>query len=142
MVGAKQLKTQDLSWFRPGAVRPAVVCSGHYIALNRSACSGAATSEAGEGAWPPSPWWGDRSEFRCCGRIWERVCVAVSDVRVWMSPAAWGFTFLLWTKERVNYKHAALLSYMGKYGVRHRGIGGRLDGPCHDPVIMACPVPE
>jgi hypothetical protein len=35
MVGAKQLVTLILSWFRPGAVRPAVVCSGHYIALHR-----------------------------------------------------------------------------------------------------------
>jgi hypothetical protein len=34
MVGAKQLKTQGLSWFRPRAVRPAVVCSRHYIALH------------------------------------------------------------------------------------------------------------
>jgi hypothetical protein len=56
MVDAKQLKTQDLSWFRPEAVRPAVVCSGHYIAQHRGACSGAATSKAGEEAWPPSPW--------------------------------------------------------------------------------------
>jgi hypothetical protein len=59
-----------------------------------------------------------------------------------MSPAAWGFTFLLYTKERVNYRHAALFSYMGKYGVQHRGVGGLLDGPCHDLVIMACLVPE
>jgi hypothetical protein len=51
MVDAKQLKTQDLSCFRPGAVRPAVVCSGHYIALHRGACSGAATSRTGEEAW-------------------------------------------------------------------------------------------
>jgi hypothetical protein len=77
MVDAKQLKTQDLSWFRLEAVRPAVVCSGHYIAQHRGACSGAATSKAGEEAWPPSPWWNDRNEFRCCGRI---VCGAV-----WMS---------------------------------------------------------
>jgi hypothetical protein len=35
MAGAKQLVTLGLSWFRPGAVRPAGVCSGHYIALHR-----------------------------------------------------------------------------------------------------------
>jgi hypothetical protein len=34
-----------------GAVRPAVVCSRHYIAQHRGACSGAATSKAGEEAW-------------------------------------------------------------------------------------------
>jgi hypothetical protein len=55
MVDAKQLMTRVLSWFRPGAVRPAVVCSGHYIAQHRGACSGAATSKAGEEEWPPSP---------------------------------------------------------------------------------------
>jgi hypothetical protein len=77
MVDAKQLKTQDLSWFRPKAVHPAVVRSGHYIAQHRGACSGAATSKAGEEAWPASPWWDDRNEFRCCGRIGEYVCVCV-----------------------------------------------------------------
>jgi hypothetical protein len=40
MAGAKQLVTLGLSWFRPGAVRPAGVCSRHYIALHRGACSG------------------------------------------------------------------------------------------------------
>jgi hypothetical protein len=55
MVDAKQLMTRVLSWFRPEAVRPAVVCSGHYIAQHRGACSGAATSKAGEEEWPPSP---------------------------------------------------------------------------------------
>jgi hypothetical protein len=142
MVGAKQQETRDFILVTAGAVRPAVACSRHYIALHRSAYSGAATSKAGEEARPPSPRWSDRSEFRCYGRIEERVCVAVSDVRVCISPAAWGFTFLLWTKERVNYRHAALFSYMGEYGVQRRGVGGRLDGPCHDLVIMACPVPE
>jgi hypothetical protein len=40
MAGAKQLVTLDLSWFRPGAVRPAGVCSGHYIAFHRGTCRG------------------------------------------------------------------------------------------------------
>jgi hypothetical protein len=79
MVDAKQLKTRDLSWFRPGAVRPAVVCSGHYIAQHRGACSGAATSKVGEEAWPPGPWWNDRNELKCCGRI-VRGAVWMSDV--------------------------------------------------------------
>jgi hypothetical protein len=42
----------------------------------------------------------------------------------------------------VSYRHAALFSYTGKYGVRHCGVGGRPDGPCHDLVVMVCPVPE
>jgi hypothetical protein len=40
MAGAKQLVTLIFSWFRPGAVRPAVVCSGHYIASHRGAHRG------------------------------------------------------------------------------------------------------
>jgi hypothetical protein len=55
MVDAKQLVTRVLSWFRPGAVRPAVVCSRHCISQHRGACSGAGTSKAGEEEWPPSP---------------------------------------------------------------------------------------
>jgi hypothetical protein len=59
-----------------------------------------------------------------------------------LSPAAGEFTFLLLAKERANYKCAALFSYMGKYGVQRRRVGGRLDGPCHDLSIMAYLVPE
>jgi hypothetical protein len=32
--------------------------------------------------------------------------------------------------------HAALFSYMGKYGAPRGRVGGRLDGPCRDPAIM------
>jgi hypothetical protein len=52
------------------------------------------------------------------------------------------FTFLLYAKERVNYKYAALFSYMGKYGAPRRRVGGRLDGPCRDLAIMVYLVPE
>jgi hypothetical protein len=38
--------------------------------------------------------------------------------------------------------HAALSSYMGKYGAPRRRVGSRLDGPRHDLVIMAYLVPE
>jgi hypothetical protein len=40
MAGAKQLVTLILFWFQPGAVHPAVVYSGHYIALHRGARRG------------------------------------------------------------------------------------------------------
>jgi hypothetical protein len=56
MVDAKQSETEFYPGSGRGAVRPAVVCSRHYIAQHRGACSGAATSKAGEEAWPPSPW--------------------------------------------------------------------------------------
>jgi hypothetical protein len=42
----------------------------------------------------------------------------------------------------VDYKYAALFSYMREYGLCRRGVGGRLDGPCHNLVIMARLVPE
>jgi hypothetical protein len=38
--------------------------------------------------------------------------------------------------------YAALFSYVGKRGVSCRRVGGRLDGSCRDPAIMAYLVPE
>jgi hypothetical protein len=38
--------------------------------------------------------------------------------------------------------HAALFSYMGKYGAPRGRVGGRLDGPCRDLAIMTYLVPE
>jgi hypothetical protein len=94
MVDAKQSMTRGLSWFRPGAVRPAVVCSGHYIAQHRGACSGAATSKAGEEEWPPSP-----CEVAEDVVVQLRnacvVCRALSGVCCLSSPAAGEFAFLL-----------------------------------------------
>jgi hypothetical protein len=43
MVDAKQSETKFYPGSGRGAVRPAVVCSGHYIAQHQGACSGAAT---------------------------------------------------------------------------------------------------
>jgi hypothetical protein len=40
MAGAKQLVTRCFILVPAGAVRPAMVCSGHYIELYRSACRG------------------------------------------------------------------------------------------------------
>jgi hypothetical protein len=44
---------------------------GTVLLSTGGACSGAATSKAGEEAWPPSPWW---SGWRCCRRIGKQVC--------------------------------------------------------------------
>jgi hypothetical protein len=54
MNGAKQLVTLGFILVPAGAVRPAGVCSGHYIALHCVLAEGA-TSEAGEEADPPGP---------------------------------------------------------------------------------------
>jgi hypothetical protein len=40
MAGAEQLVTLGFILVPAGAVRPAGVCSGHYIALHRGACRG------------------------------------------------------------------------------------------------------
>jgi hypothetical protein len=40
MAGAKKLDDTSFVLVLAGAVRPAVVCSGHYIALHRGACRG------------------------------------------------------------------------------------------------------
>jgi hypothetical protein len=38
--------------------------------------------------------------------------------------------------------YAALLGYVGKYGVLCCRVGGSLDGSCRDPAIMAYLVPN
>jgi hypothetical protein len=38
--------------------------------------------------------------------------------------------------------HAALFSYIEKYGAPRGRVGGRFDGPCRDLAIMAYLVPE
>jgi hypothetical protein len=63
-------------------------------------------------------------------------------VRCLPSPAAGGFVFLLWAKERANHMYAALFSYVRERGVLCRRVGGRPDDPCSDPAIMAYLVPE
>jgi hypothetical protein len=69
------------------------------------------------------------------------VCRVLSVV-LCLLPCGGGFVFLLYAKERANYMRAALFSYMGKCGASRRRVGGRLDGPCCDPAIMAYLVPE
>jgi hypothetical protein len=59
-----------------------------------------------------------------------------------VSPVAGEFVFLLKAKERANHMYAVLFSYVGKCGVLCCRVGGRLDGPCRDPAIMAYLVPE
>jgi hypothetical protein len=97
MVDAKQLMTRVLSWFRPGAVRSAVLCSRHCIAQHRGACSGAGTSKAGEEEQPPSPC----EVAEDVVRELENKCVALGVIlpcvvsSVLPSPAAGEFVFLL-----------------------------------------------
>jgi hypothetical protein len=83
MVGAKQLETRDFILVPAGVVRPAVVCSRHYIALHLGACSGVATSKAGEEAWPLSPKQSDWGDCQYHGRRSVRAMrVVISVVRL------------------------------------------------------------
>jgi hypothetical protein len=72
MVDAKQSETQ--SFILVPAEGPYVqqrCAQGTKLLSIGGACSGAATSKAGEEVWLPSPWC---SGSRCCGRIGEQVC--------------------------------------------------------------------
>jgi hypothetical protein len=98
MVDAKQSKTQGLSWFRPGAVRPAVVCLGHYIAQHRVPVVGRlqARRERRRGLQVP----GEVAEYvvgelgNAC--VWCVGCYPLSSVCLCLlSPAAGEFAFLL-----------------------------------------------
>jgi hypothetical protein len=87
MVNAKQQGTQSLSWFRPRGPYVQQWCARGTILLSTGgACSGAATSKAGEEMWLPSP-----------GVVAEGVvlrCVVYLFFFV-SSPAAGGFVLLL-----------------------------------------------
>jgi hypothetical protein len=65
------------------------------------------------------------------------ICYPVSGV---LSPAARGITFLLYTKERVMYRHAALSGYVRKYGVQSRGDDARPSESCFGHGAVTCPV--
>jgi hypothetical protein len=66
----------------------------------------------------------------------------ISCLPPFLVPCGGGVRLPFIGKERANHIYAALLSYMGKCGVLCRRVGGRLDGPCRDPAIMAYLVPE
>jgi hypothetical protein len=142
MVGAKQLKTLGLSWFGPepyvqqGCAQGTVLLRTGVPVVGRLQ----ARRERKRGLQVPS------GVIEASANIVREAEVCVCDVlclRCLLSlPAARGITFLLWTKERVNYKHAALFSYVWRYGVHCRGVGGRPGGPCPGLVVTASPVLE
>jgi hypothetical protein len=140
MVDAKQLKTEGLSWFRPGAVRPAVVCSGTILLSTGVPVVGRlqAKRERRRGLQVPG-----EVNVRGSDVVGElgNVCV-LCRVVCCPVPCGGGVHLPFIGQGEGEFKHAALLSYMGKYGVQRRRVGGRFDGPCRDLVIMAYLVPE
>jgi hypothetical protein len=97
MVDAKQSETQGFILVPADGPYVQQWCAQVTILLStRGACSGAATSKAGEEAWLPSPWWSGR---RYCGRIGEQVRGVLrlnfSVVFYPPPPAVGGFVLLL-----------------------------------------------
>jgi hypothetical protein len=73
----------------------------------------------------------------------ESECVVCRMLSVVPCPLRQGSSPSLYRPRRgANYMHAALFSYMGKYGAPRRRVGDRLDSPCRDLAIMAYLVPE
>jgi hypothetical protein len=108
-----------------GAVRPAVVCSGHCIALHRGACRGGLQA------------WRERRPrlqvpevlIEASANIVEKaesVCV----IAIRHPPAAWGLPLLLLAKEGAVYMRAALFSYVRRRGEQHHGTDGRPGESC------------
>jgi hypothetical protein len=76
--------------------------------------------------------------------VWCVVCclLFVASCVLLLVPCGGGVHLPFIGQERANYKHAALFSYMGKYGAPRRRVGDRLGGPWRDLAIMAYLVPE
>jgi hypothetical protein len=90
-----------------GAVRPAVVCSRHYIASHRGARRGVATTEVGEEAWPPSPRGTDRGKCQYRGEGGERVSDRCPSSRV---PYGWGITLPFIGQEEGDLQACRIIS--------------------------------
>jgi hypothetical protein len=90
MAGAKQLVTLGFILVPAGGVRPAGVCSGHYIALHCGACRGWATTKSGEEVEPPGPRGTDKGKCQYRGQGGKR-----ASERCPSSHAARGLPLLL-----------------------------------------------
>jgi hypothetical protein len=86
MAGAKQLVTLGFILVPAGAVRPAVVCSGHYIASYRGACRGVlqATRERRLVLQVPEVW------IEASANIRMKAERRKSVVRLCLLPCGWG----------------------------------------------------
>jgi hypothetical protein len=129
MVCAKQLKTLGLSWFRPepyvqqGCARGTVLlCTGVPVVgrlqARRKRRRGLQVSSGVIEA-----------SANIVGEDGDRVCVVSSSQRGG-SPSFY------------RPRRGSLFSYMWRYGVQCRGVGGRPGGPCPGLVVAACPVLE
>jgi hypothetical protein len=122
MVGAKQLETRGLSWFWPGpyvqqwcARGTILLCTGVPVVGRLQA-----RRERRRDLQVPG---GVIKTSSDVVRELRSVCVVpylMSDV-----PCGEGVHRPFIDQGGANYRHAALFSYTGKYGVRRCGVGGR-----------------
>jgi hypothetical protein len=119
-----------------GAVRPAVACSGHYVALLRGACRG------GLQAWRER-----RPGLQVPEVLIEasaNIMVKAESVRVIATrrpPRLGGLPLLLYAKEGAVYRRAALFSYLWRRGEQCRGVDDRPGESRSCWGVVACPVP-
>jgi hypothetical protein len=103
MAGAKQLVTLGFILVLAGAVCPTGVCSGHYIALHRSACRGGLQAR-----------WERRSGLQVLEILIEASAnIVVKAESMWVyalcrSSADRGLPLLLYAKEEAVYRRATL----------------------------------
>jgi hypothetical protein len=125
MAGAKQLVTLGLSWFRLEAVRPAGVCSGHYIALHRGACRGGlqAKRERRSGLQVPEVL------IEASANIVVRAeSEQVSAVRRPLRLGNWPSFYRPRRRQLTSAPHYFV--YVWRHGVQRRGVDDRPGEPC------------
>jgi hypothetical protein len=148
MVDAKQLITRVLSWFRPGGrtsssgVLEALYCSAPEVPVVGRL---QARRERKRGFQVPGEVAEDVVGELESKRVESSVslsCVVSRLVSCLLFPLRQGGSSSFYRPRRERITCMPLFSYVGKCGVLCCRVGGCLDGPCRDPVIMAYLVPE
>jgi hypothetical protein len=118
MVGAKQLRTLGLSWFRPGPYVQQRCARGTILLCTEVPVAGRLQAERERKRGLQVPRGVIEASANIVGRTGSEPCVCCI---LSLSPAARGIAFLLQTKERTIYKCAALFGYVGRHGVQSCG---------------------
>jgi hypothetical protein len=96
MVGAKQLKTRGLSWFRPGPYVQQGCARGTVLLCTGVPVVGRLQARRERRRGPQVPGGVIEVSSDIVGELGSvRVCCLMFDIRCLMSPAARGFTLLL-----------------------------------------------
>jgi hypothetical protein len=138
MVGAKQLRTLGLSWFRPGPYIQQGCARGTVLLRTGVLVEGwlQARRERRRGLQVP------RDVIEASANIVGRTeSVRLTAVRCSM-PLRRGGSPPFYRPRRAIYRHAALFCYVLWYGVQCRGVDGRPGESCSSHGVVACPVLE